>query len=85
MIYVDWSTFDDEDEDYKARISLKSNLIEEFGLDPSSSLFGINMCPFHHIKIYQEFLDKFLEEDEDEEQLFEFDPEDNIDGDDEWN
>jgi hypothetical protein len=84
IIYVDWSTFDD-DEDFQARISLKNNLIEEFGLESSSSLFGINMCPFQHIKIYQEFLDKFLEEDEDDEQLFEFDPEDNIDGDDDWN
>lgn len=84
IIYVDWSTFDD-DEDYQARISLKKDLIEDFGLDQTSSLFGMNMCPFQHIKTYQEFLDKFLEDDDEEEELFEFDPEDNIDGDDDWN
>jgi hypothetical protein len=84
IIYVDWSTFDD-DEDQQARISLKKDLIDEFGLETSSSLFGINMCPFQHIKSYQEFLDKLLEEDEEEEEQFEFDPEDNIDGDEDWN
>lgn len=79
MVYIDWSTFD-EDEDYNARLSLKKDLCEEFGLDPTSSLFGIHQCPFQHIHIYQDFLEKFLEED-DEEELFEFDPEDDIDGD----
>lgn len=84
IVYVDWNTFD-EDEEYEARISLKKDLSEEFGLDPSSSLFGIHQCPFQYINIYQEFLEKFLEEEDDDDEQFEFDPEDNIDGDDEWN
>jgi hypothetical protein len=79
MVYVDWNTFDD-DEDYSARLSLKKDLCEEFGLDQSSSLFGIHQCSFQHIHIYQEFLEKFLEE-EDVDELFEFDPEDDMDGD----
>ncbi len=81
MVYVDWNTFDD-DEDYTARLSLKKDLCEEFGLDQSSSLFGIHQCSFQHIHIYQEFLEKFLEEDDAaDDELFEFDPEDDMDGD----
>jgi len=81
MVYVDWNTFDD-DEDYTARLSLKKDLCEEFGLDQSSSLFGIHQCSFQHIHIYQEFLEKFLEEgDAADDELFEFDPEDDMDGD----
>lgn len=85
IVYVDWNTFDD-DEEYEARISLKKDLSEEFGLDATSSLFGIHQCPFQYIRTYQDFLEKYLEEEnEDEEEQFEFDPEDDIDGDEEWN
>jgi hypothetical protein len=82
MVYIDWDTFNDEE--YNPHISLKEDLIKEFGFDSSGSLFGIHQCPFHHIHTYQTFLEKFLEE-MDEEEQFEFDPEDPIDGDDEWN
>lgn len=84
IVYVDWNTFDD-DEEYEARISLKKDLSEEFGLDPTSSIFGIHQCPFQYIDTYQDFLEKYLEEEDEEEEQFEFDPEDDIDGDDEWN
>lgn len=80
-MYVDWDTFDEEYEN--ARSFLKKDLCEEFGLDSSSSLFGIHQSPFQYIHIYQEFLEKFLEndEDDDEEEVFEFDPEEMVDGD----
>ncbi len=79
IVYVDWDTFEDEYEN--ARSFLKKDLCEEFGLDSSSSLFGIHQSPFQYIHIYQEFLEKFLENDDDEEEVFEFDPEEMVDGD----
>jgi hypothetical protein len=78
IVYVDWDTFEDEYEN--ARSFLKNDLCKEFGLDPTSSLFGIHLSPFQYIHIYQEFLESFLEEEE-EPEIFKFDPEDNVDGD----